>query len=337
MHTKRDASLGQNPSTVIHSPSKNSENISTKTTQPAEKLQDSSTKKFANATAKNSENISTITNPSAEKLQDSPTRKLASATANVQLMGDRSLTNFQSTPFSNNSTLRKHRTPPGNYQRNRSSRMVSRQTSQIDRTIAAPHNISKMKESFRPTANGTIHPMQTLEASNHQLASKYNRAIRSRQLSHRSTSRYLSTPEPATSQGYQGNMCHFEQLKPVPFRFLPLNTKNYRSNPVVESRSPTVDAMRMGMGVSYKSPMSPQWHKRQTHRMKSPVFGSKTNKNRQTLQSNIRTPNWPPSPIEFADKTVSSSNVAMDNSKGIASPKIENAANENVIVVSQVN
>lgn len=132
-------------------------------------------------------------------------------------------------------------------------------------------------------------------------------------------------------QSYTENFCHFEQLKPVPFRYRPIYDRNYHSDPVVQSFSPKYNSF--DARVPYMSSNQSQLHKRQRHRLqKMPtVFGSKSTKNRQPLQSEI--PKRNPNPIEFTDRIVNDSKITGDIGEGVALPMSENLRNENMDVV----
>lgn len=136
---------------------------------------------------------------------------------------------------------------------------------------------------------------------------------------------------PCTSYSYSRNGCHFEQLKPVPFRFQPIYDKNFHSQPVVKNQSPRYDAMYVGVPYNQS-----KLRKRLSNQKMSPVYGSQSSKNRQTFEEEpnlpkLNSPKMSPSPMETADKILNNNNVVADVGKVNPLPISELRSNENVI------
>lgn len=102
------------------------------------------------------------------------------------------------------------------------------------------------------------------------------------------------------------NGCHFDQLKPVPFRYVPLSPKNYHSDPVIENRYPTSVPTYMRM-----PPINP---------LEKPAFGSE--RNRQMVNIHPRMPKMI-NPAEFIAVPVNTNNVTISNPKRTVLPLLE--------------
>lgn len=339
---KRTAEKLDCSSTIIQ-PSEKLENTSTRAIQPAkhlsttlqsaEKLQDSSTNELKslerrNSTKNQGDDLSSSIDKYTKSSKTTKNRKMRKYRS-----GYRNLKNITPTmPVMNNhQRLNQHR-DISRYVRHGLCLNVAPQPSRTNPKIAHK-NLSMPSDRFRliPAA-GHMHmrPMQ-LGTSKH-IESLYERMIQSRKLTHESC-RYRSSHQPKVSQGFQrrnarivsptegepGYVCHFKQLNPVPFRFLPIYDKNYHSDPVIENRAPRFNARHFG--VSYRT-ANQLWHKKQRIPKTSAVFGNEISKNRQTfdLQSN---------------KPANMSDAAVDIGK-VSVPKTESLPNTNENVLREI-
>ncbi|KAG4066961.1 hypothetical protein HA402_007709 [Bradysia odoriphaga] len=114
------------------------------------------------------------------------------------------------------------------------------------------------------------------------------------------------------------NVCHFDQLKPIPFRYRPLHRKTYHCDPVIENRARRIDPTYVRM--PYQSINLLQRHDWQYNQIISPVIGSESAKNRHMLDIQLRMPRTATNPTEFNAESLNVNNVTIGSTKEITLP-----------------
>ncbi|XP_037046620.1 uncharacterized protein LOC119081644 isoform X2 [Bradysia coprophila] len=100
------------------------------------------------------------------------------------------------------------------------------------------------------------------------------------------------------------NACHFDQLKPVPFRYQPLYPKNHHSDPVIENQAP------MYVRIPYQSINLLQRHD----------WRAKSAKNRHMSGIQLKMPRTIANSTGFVAESVNVNNVTIGSTKGISLP-----------------